>query len=71
MISTEVAKGKRFRAGETVRLNSGGPNLAVIASRDDKVTVEWQAEGETKRHTLPAACFSAIGASARASRAKV
>ena len=47
--------------GETVRLNSGGPDAVIAACNGSEVTIEWQdAVGNTKKCTLPRPFLSII-----------
>jgi uncharacterized protein YodC (DUF2158 family) len=50
-----------FRIGEKVKLNSGSPDLAVIAidEAEDTATVEWHNGVAMEQMTLPAVCFHA------------
>ena len=52
---------EELRIGETVRLNSGGPNSEIIASSGGRVTVKWEVEPEVyDTWNLPAACFRRV-----------
>jgi uncharacterized protein YodC (DUF2158 family) len=48
---------KKFRIGDTVRLNSGSPDLKVVASGPKKTTVEWHDGESVKRYKSPTVCF--------------
>jgi len=52
MIRIKQQTEKSFHVGDTVQLNSGSPDLQVIALDGDAVTVEWK-----DKTTLPTACF--------------
>jgi uncharacterized protein YodC (DUF2158 family) len=49
---------KNFRIGETVRLNSGSPDLKVVGA-GKHITVEWFNGTTVERCTLPSVCFKA------------
>jgi hypothetical protein len=41
-----------------VHLNSGSPDLKIVAINDDEIEVEWiNEEGKLERMTLPQVCF--------------
>jgi hypothetical protein len=40
-----------------IHLNSGGPDLKVVAFDGSDGTVEWLAESSLEQMTLPAVCF--------------
>ena len=46
----------KFRVGETVKLNSGSPDLKVVRSGEE-TTVEWFDGVYVQRATLPSVCF--------------
>lgn len=46
-----------FVIGQIVHLNSGSPDLKIIAIQDGKVTVEWQSESGIQNATFPAVCL--------------
>jgi hypothetical protein len=47
-----------LQIGELVRLNSGSPDLKVVAFDGDQVEMEWVGEsGNLERMMLPKACF--------------
>jgi hypothetical protein len=48
-----------------VHLNSGSPDLKLVALGSDNATVEWQTESGLERMTLPAVCFRAPVAKSR------
>jgi uncharacterized protein YodC (DUF2158 family) len=47
---------KKFRIGDTVRLNSGSPDLKVVAA-GEQITVEWFNGESIECCTLPSVCF--------------
>jgi uncharacterized protein YodC (DUF2158 family) len=47
-----------IKVGDTVRLNSGGPEMRIV-SVTEMVTAEWvNGKGEASRCSLPVACVS-------------
>jgi len=50
----------RFTPGEIVHLNSGSPDLKVIAVDGDQVTVEW--DGGKQQATFSDVCLQGKGA---------
>ena len=50
---------KKLRVGETVKLNSGSPDLKVVSS-GEQTTVEWFDGTSIGRATLPSICFKPV-----------
>lgn len=46
-----------LHTGDIVHLNSGSPELRVVALADGKATVEWASNGVTRQMSAPIACF--------------
>lgn len=51
-------KAREFRAGEIVRLNSGGPVMTVQAQDKGMVRVAWFAQSELLSGSIAAACLT-------------
>lgn len=52
---------KEIQIGEMVHLNSGSPDLKVVAIVAAQIEVEWTNEsGNQERLTLPAPCFTRV-----------
>lgn len=50
-----------FGVGEKVRLNSGSPDLTLISSDGERVTVEWKINDDTvAQYSLPVACIKPL-----------
>jgi hypothetical protein len=49
---------QEIRPGNLVRLNSGSPDLKVIAVSEKVIEVEWNDNGETKTSTFSSACLA-------------
>jgi len=62
MIDLQAPKqNKTFQAGDTVRLNSGSPDLKVVSIiGDGRVSVAWQSDGDTKTLTAARECFHLV-----------
>jgi uncharacterized protein YodC (DUF2158 family) len=45
--------------GDTVRLNSGGPNLTVVGGNQANITIEWR-DVAVERRTLPRPCVHKV-----------
>jgi uncharacterized protein YodC (DUF2158 family) len=52
-----------FRTGEKVYLNSGSPELTIIAisNADKMTTVEWHNGSAVEQCSLPSVCFRSVG----------
>jgi len=46
--------------GAIVHLNSGSPDLKVVAKDANHLTVEWRGESGLERLTLPEVCFRLV-----------
>lgn len=49
-----------LKVGDIVHLNSGSPDLKVVANDVNQLTVEWQVESGLERMTLPTVCFRLV-----------
>ncbi len=47
----------KLKIGDVVHLNSGSPNLRVIALRGDDVVVEWDGELGPEQTEFPSVCL--------------
>jgi len=50
---TNLQQEQGIKIGDLVRLNSGGPDMKVMTTDGDKVTVEWKA---IQSASFPLAC---------------
>jgi hypothetical protein len=57
---------EEMRERDVVRLNSGSPDMEIIASRGDLLTVQWTNEGRMEEYKINRHCVSLV--SGRASR---
>jgi uncharacterized protein YodC (DUF2158 family) len=48
---------RKIAKGDIVQLNSGSPDMVVISTENDLVTVEWK-----NQETLPMQCFHLVDA---------
>ena len=49
---------QELKVGDVVQLNSGSPDLKIVAIKDGEVSVEWQI---VERAVFPAACLRPVG----------
>jgi uncharacterized protein YodC (DUF2158 family) len=51
---------KELRIGDNVRLNSGSPNMKIIAVSVEDVHVQWDRKGALQQHTFPRVCVRKV-----------
>jgi uncharacterized protein YodC (DUF2158 family) len=50
----------KFKVGDVVTLNSGGPRMTVSAVKDDKITAIWPDESGYGKIEVPSVCISKV-----------
>jgi uncharacterized protein YodC (DUF2158 family) len=57
-----ISQDTGFRIGEKVLLNSGSPELEVVAADESRgtTTVKWHNGAAVEQMTLPTVCFHAL-----------
>jgi uncharacterized protein YodC (DUF2158 family) len=51
---------KQFSIGQRVELNSGGPQLTVVATEGSRTRVEWDDTLAIQQHSFPSVCLTAL-----------